>query len=354
MRRESANVYESKCTSDAAVEEPNFMRVCSKCNKANLPTRKYCIRCGSALVTPPKRVRAETPPAAEVPEVGKVTTEASLAREAEAAGVTTDDRWVRPSEVAKNRVRAVAKAKHKTELEKAQEAFARAEEVGIEEEGTGVVETRMLRASEVRELLETSAELDSEVSSSEVPTPSMMEGSEPIPPEAAELMKPAVTKPEEVEEQILGAKSAFVAPKDEEPSLVPEPPSETGFSPSISDDFTSAKYEQEDIPEVQAETVSSAPPAAKVPAATHEHAVDSVTICQKCGEATSVDMFEYPPEVYSAMGAARLKQARFMVVQGKSQEAAMVLRIAIGMFLKANDETGLAETKRLVDSLAKG
>ncbi|MFQ5833156.1 MAG: hypothetical protein ACE5H4_10670 [Candidatus Thorarchaeota archaeon] len=340
------------------------MRVCSKCNKANLPTRKYCIRCGTTLITPPKRARAETSPAAEVPEIGKVTTEASIAREAEAARVTTDDRWVRPSEVAKNRVRAAAKAKRKTELEKAQEAFARAEEVGIEEEGSGVIETRMLRASEVRELLETSAELEAEVSSPEVPAPRMMEGSEPQPPEAAELMKPEVTKPEEVEEQILGAKSAFVAPKEEAPSEVTGPPSETGFSPSVSDDFTSAKYEQveaapgvtspSDIPEVQAETVASPSATGQAPGAALEQGLDSVTICQKCGEATNVDMFEYPAEVYSAMGAARLKQARFMVVQGKSEETAQVLRIAIGMFLKANDETGLAETKRLVDSLTQG
>jgi len=39
-------------------------------------------------------------------------------------------------------------------MEKAKEAFARAEKVGIQEEGGDIVETRMLRASEVRELMQ--------------------------------------------------------------------------------------------------------------------------------------------------------------------------------------------------------
>ncbi|MHA2021589.1 MAG: zinc-ribbon domain-containing protein, partial [Candidatus Thorarchaeota archaeon] len=26
------------------------MRTCAKCGKANLPTRKYCLRCGTSLI----------------------------------------------------------------------------------------------------------------------------------------------------------------------------------------------------------------------------------------------------------------------------------------------------------------
>lgn len=63
-------------------------------------------------------------------------------------------------------------------MEKAREAFAKAEEVGIQEEGEGIVETRMLRASEVRELMEripTQSETPSPASSMGMeakPTPS--------------------------------------------------------------------------------------------------------------------------------------------------------------------------------------
>ena len=51
---------------------------------------------------------------------------------------TTSDRMVRPSEVAKDRVRT-SEPRIKSELEKAKEAFARAEEVGIEEGTEGIV-----------------------------------------------------------------------------------------------------------------------------------------------------------------------------------------------------------------------
>ncbi|MFW9846787.1 MAG: hypothetical protein ACFFD6_08575, partial [Candidatus Thorarchaeota archaeon] len=82
--------------------------------------------------------------------------------------------------------------------------------------------------------------------------------------------------------------------------------------------------------------------------------VDYVTICHNCGEATNIDQFEYPSEVYSAMGSARLKQARFLVVQGQADQANEILRVARSLFLKAGDENGLNETKRLIDSLARG
>ncbi|MFX0045385.1 MAG: hypothetical protein ACFE8Z_06030 [Candidatus Hermodarchaeota archaeon] len=334
------------------------MKVCSKCNKANLPTRKYCIRCGNSLVPPPKK-RAEPAPQVppSVPEAPAA--EAPTPTTGEEATVSTDDRWVRPSEVARDRVRTVTGAKQKTELEKAREAFARAEEVGIEEEGTGVIETRMLRASEVRELLEASGGMETEAEMPEAPAPTMMEGSEPLPPEAAELMTPAVPKPEQVEEQFLGTKSAFVAPGD-------EPPPTLGASPDrhVATAPAAAPPIQQDAPPpapptptatpvVHAETVApTKEPVAPLPASP-KFEIDAVTICQTCGEAVNVDTYEYPVEVYSAMGAARLKQARYLVVQGKSDDARRVVRIARGLFVKAGDENGVLETQRLIDSLAK-
>ena len=60
-------------------------------------------------------------------------------------------------------------------------------------------------------------------------------------------------------------------------------------------------------------------------------------------------MFEYPKEVYSGMGAARLKQARFFVVQGKPDLAMDAVRRARAFY----DKKGLKEVLKLVESLAK-
>ncbi len=354
------------------------MRVCPKCNKSNLPTRKYCIRCAASLIVPPKkRAAVDEAPKPEVPEIGRVTTAASMARQAAESAApppTTDDQWVKPSEVSRDRVRTASGGARKTELEKAQEAFARAEDVGIDEDGTGIIETRMLRASEVRELLESA----STHATPEVPAPMMMEGSEPLTPEEMELMQPTMPQPQALEEQILGTKSAFVAPDEE---VTPQP--EKQLDTDVSAGFSSARYEEADeepgirmpdtLPTVTAETLAPQPtPTATpqpipttvpqpstseetiTPVSTVKDELDHVTICHNCGEATNIDQFEYPVEVYSAMGAARLKQARFLVVQGKSDRANESLRIARSLYKKAGDETGLNETKRLIDSLARG
>ncbi|MHA1925993.1 MAG: hypothetical protein ACXABV_04805 [Candidatus Thorarchaeota archaeon] len=353
------------------------MRVCPKCNKSNLPTRKYCIRCAASLIVPPKkRAVVDEAPKPEVPEIGRVTTAASMAQQAAESAApppTTNDQWVKPSEVSRDRVRTASGASRKTELEKAQEAFARAEDVGIDEEGTGVIETRMLRASEVRELLEATA-----ASTPDVPAPMMMEGSEPLTPEEMELIQPTMPQPQAIEEQILGTKSAFVATEED---VTPAP--EKSLDTDVSTGFSSSRYEQageepeirlpDEMPVVTAESLAPSPtptttppPTAPTtpphttstepltPVSTAEDELDYVTICHKCGEATNIDQFEYPIEVYSAMGAARLKQARFFVVQGKSDRANESLRIARTLYLKAGDETGLHETKKLIDSLARG
>ncbi|UCE11350.1 MAG: hypothetical protein JSW61_05300 [Candidatus Thorarchaeota archaeon] len=189
------------------------MRVC-KCGKANNPTRKFCVRCGANLITqameeePAKEavapVKAETtPPAAEVATTAPRTPPAESAPE----------RMVRPSEVNQDRMRRT-EPKVKSELEKAREAFARAEEVGIEEGGEGIVESRMLRASEVRELLEKAEDFAVQV---EPPVPEAP--SEGVTTPAA----PAVPTSRDLEESILGSKSVLVEHDEPVVEAAPEP-----------------------------------------------------------------------------------------------------------------------------------
>jgi hypothetical protein len=209
----------------------------------------------------------------------------------------------------------------------------------------------------------------------------MMEGSEPLPPEAAHLMPPAGPTSAQIEESILGSKSAFVEqPPEPEPEPVAAPPSAEGpLSPELSAELS---YEMEgEVPVLEAITVEAPtdappesapeptefapvdqpPPAAPEPAATPTPAaapqpdadLDLVIACPDCGKVINVDMFDYPKDVYSNMGAARLKQARFFVVQGKPEMAMNSVRKARALYEKADDKKGLKEVLKLVESLAK-
>lgn len=112
-----------------------------KCGKANQPTRKYCIRCGASLVqTEDEKPAAPTKPAVEPPREKPVQ-----AVPQDSVSPTTEHKWVRPSEVRKDRLRTAERHVDKTEFEKAKEAFAKADSVDMDE--------RMLRASELRELM---------------------------------------------------------------------------------------------------------------------------------------------------------------------------------------------------------
>ena len=260
---------------------------------------------------------------------------------------TTEEEWVKPSEVNRDRVRSVSSGKRKTEMEKAQEAFAKAETVGIDEEGSGVIETRMLRASEVRELLEgpdMSAAADTGV-----PAPTMMDGSEPLPEGAEELMMPQVPRGTDVEQQILGSKSVFVAAETADEDMASD-------TPGGADEFASMRYDTMEsadaTPAPKSDTAVAAKSEVKA-APPSDEPITTVMECPNCGKIISQDQFSYPNEVYSAMGAARLKQARFLVVQGKNDLAMKELRIARSLFTRAGDSTGLDETSKLVDSLAR-
>ncbi len=335
--------------------EVRFLRTCEKCGKANQPTRKFCIRCGGSLLKKSKPVAAAPAPVAPAP-VAPVETPAAPQP---TAPVKTNDQWVKPSEVSRDRVRVAGGTKQLSELDKARAAFAKAESVGIDEPaGSGVIVTRMLRASEVRELLEGPGRMDT---GEEVPSPTMMEGSEPLPPEAAAMMTPSMPTSSQIEESILGSKSAFVdkAPEPESPPMQPEPQ----VSPATTTEFNSSKYEVDaTVPpgtEEEATTGFAAhtPPVTEAPAAPMSaeiaESLDLVIACPDCGKVINVDMFEYPREVYGAMAAARLKQTRFFIVQGKGSEALRIVRLAHALYTKAGDNYGLDEVKKIIETLAK-
>jgi len=357
------------------------MRVCAKCGKANQETRKFCIRCGASLLAPVSKRGASA--ASGSPETGKVTTAATIAKAKAASAAaaeeelstTTKDEWVRPSSVSRDRVRAGERTRGKSELEKAREAFARAEAVGVADEDTGIVETRMMRASEVRELLQSSAE-ESETPSAPI-APS--ESSEAAPSAASRVTRPAppvVEERSERESRILGQKSAFVSPQREQAERVLQPPEPLAAAvrPAVGaagSEFKSSRYEEETPAEepaqtqedaelqyeepIVAETVEEATvePAPTAPTPQSAYDIDRVTTCSKCGSVINIDMYDYPREVYSAMGNARLSQARFFIVQGKYPEAQEVLLIATSLFTKAEDKNGLTMVRRLVDSLQR-
>jgi hypothetical protein len=339
-----------------------MVRTCDKCGKANQPTRKYCIRCGSSLIkaAPPKEKaslpEAPTPAVPETPAPSPPVTKAT----------PTEDTWVKPSSVSRDRVRtAGGLTRPKSEFEKAKEAFAKAETVGIDEaDGSGIVETRMLRASEVRELLEGPGMM---AGGEEVPQPRMMEGSEPLPPEAAHLIPPSRPTSKQLEESILGSKSGYVdhSHKPEPEPIVTPTEGVESVSPELSTEFSSSRYEMENgVPVLEAITAPEvsepvATPFAPVDkpvsaAAPADSGLDLVIACPDCGKVISIDMFEYPAEVYSGMGEARLKQARYFVVQGNNDDAMKAVRKARSLYEKADDKKGLKDVLKLVESLARG
>jgi len=347
--------------------EVSKVRTCEKCGKANQPTRKFCIRCGASLLKIEKPKEKAPLPASTAPPVPEApVTPPPTPAPAE------DDKWVKPSQVSTDRVRtAGGLTRPKSEFEKAKEAFAKAETVGIDEaEGSGIIETRMLRASEVRELLEGPGMM---AGGEEVPPPTMMEGSEPLPPEAAHLMPPAGPTSKQIEQSILGTKSAYrdIEPEPEPEPILAPPVGDEPVSSEHTTGFSSARYEMEgDIPVIEATTAEEVPEsdiaydesemtpvsakpetvAATLPA---DSDLDLVIACPDCGKVINVDMFEYPLDVYSKMGEARLKQARFFVVQGKPDDAMKAVRKARSLYEKADDKKGLKEVLKLVESLAK-
>jgi hypothetical protein len=85
-----------------------------------------------------------------------------------------------------------------------------------------------------------------------------------------------------------------------------------------------------------------------------ELSAQQVITCPQCKSIITLDGYEYPPEIYSAMGNARIKQARYLLVQGRENDAIGIAKIARVLFEKANDGDGLAQIEQLADSLSSG
>ncbi len=200
------------------------MITCSSCGKANQPTRKFCIRCGASLLA---KIQAPVPKApAPAVETRIAASEAPAKKPAatresapsEKPSVTSGDKWVRPSEVSRDRLRTAERHTEKTELEKAREAFAVADGVDPEQ--------RMLRASELRELM-----------ASPPPAPAPRAAPEPRaaapsePPRAASL--PRATRPvEPAPAAPVPRTEARMQPVNSvEPSMPPVPRPSSGTPP---------------------------------------------------------------------------------------------------------------------------
>jgi hypothetical protein len=193
------------------------MRTCPKCGRANQPTRKYCVRCGGNLLSVEKKPKTiSTPEPIPTPENKEVQPAPDPASEAR---VTTNDEWVKPSQVSTDRVRiADGVTKPKSEMEKAMEAFAKADEVGIEEDGQGIIETRMLRASEVQELM---GEMETQTQE----TPTVVRATPPSPTPTPSFPPPA-TPPVAATaktEPSVSATPETTPPPQPEPALTPKP-----------------------------------------------------------------------------------------------------------------------------------
>ncbi|MGY5853476.1 MAG: zinc-ribbon domain-containing protein, partial [Candidatus Thorarchaeota archaeon] len=81
------------------------MRNCPKCGRANNVTRKFCTRCGaSLLVSLEEPAKEEKVPAPKIEDV-KAEPEETYTSSTEPASATTEDKWVRPSEVDRDRLR---------------------------------------------------------------------------------------------------------------------------------------------------------------------------------------------------------------------------------------------------------
>ncbi len=149
------------------------------------------MRCGASLIQPIKKEKPKE--VAHIPEAAQAT-KAPTPKPEE---TVTSSKLVRPSGIQQNRMRTADRHVGKTELEKAKEAFNRADQVGIEEGDGGIVETRMLRASEVRELMASMANLQDETMFQEPELTTQPD----LPPQKPPGIPPIVT-PQPVEKDI--------------------------------------------------------------------------------------------------------------------------------------------------------
>ncbi|MGY5880589.1 MAG: hypothetical protein RTV31_10070 [Candidatus Thorarchaeota archaeon] len=224
------------------------MRTCASCGKANNPIRKYCTRCGKSLISlkedkpssTPTSVVTETP----IPDIQPtVSSPEDTYVRSDSVKATTDDEWVRPSQVSRDRVRSRVTSSGKSEMEKAKEAFARAEGVGIDEaDGSGIVETRMLRASEVRELMGEGAVISQEPAPPTQPAPQAVPTLQPTAPTTPppQTPPPATSTPSPTAPPVTPSTPSVAEPTPQPdptpaapaPSIIPAMPTTNKFEPA--------------------------------------------------------------------------------------------------------------------------
>ncbi len=192
------------------------------------------MRCGASLIQPIKK--EESKEVDRIPEATQATTRETTPSTGthkepptpKPEGIITSSRLAKPSSIQQNRVRTTEHHVGKTELNKAKDAFHRADQAGIKEGDGGIVEPRMLRASEVRELM------DSMVNSREEPItqpPESMIQAELPPQRTSETEIAPVVTPQPIKGDITSAKPILapkaeprVEPQEEKVELSPKPP----------------------------------------------------------------------------------------------------------------------------------
>jgi hypothetical protein len=266
-------------------------------------------------------------------------------RTADSVGAESQDECVRPSQIARDRIILTKYTRVESELEKARRAFARADAIGIKKETTGIVETRMVRASEIPELMRKARERK-KTSSRETPDMDAMRTRETLTPAR-----------EAAERKMLGALSTYVTPNrtDSTPSprLTEDPALSRGEQTEQFASFTSSRYEAAPS-EPKPEQRTDSPPAAKVPLVWElppetppKERVTAVTPPSEIVSAPEAGTFEYPRAVYKAMGVARLEQARRLIAAGRNEEAQRAAYISKTFFELARDDAGITQVNRL-------
>ena len=210
-----------------------ILRICVKCGRSNNVTRKYCVRCGASLIQPIKK--EEPKEVARIPEATQATTRVTTPRAEthkepptpKPEGIITSGGLTKPSSIQQDRVRTTEHHVGSTELKKAKDAFHRANQVGVVEEDGEIVETRMLRASEVRELMASMANLQDDTITQE---PELTIQPESSPQRTSETGTAPIVTPRAVEEDSTSAKPILapkaepeVKPQEEEVEISPKP-----------------------------------------------------------------------------------------------------------------------------------
>ena len=271
---------------------------------------------------------------------------------ADSHAIESQDECVRPSQIVRDRIILTKYTRVESELEKARRAFARADAVGIQKEKAGVIETRMVRASEIPELMRKARERK-RTTSRETPDMDAMRTKETLAPAR-----------EAAERKMLGTLSAYVTPNgtDSTPSLTltEDPALSPGEQTEQFASFTSSRYEVAPS-EPKPEQPTDSPPAAKVPLVWEltpetppKERTTEATPHPKIVSAPEASTFEYPRAVYKAMGVARLEQARRLNAAGRKEEAQRAAYISRTFFELARDDAGITQVNRLESSRRNG